>query len=96
MIFCDHSVEDGTWQDLLNRVSAIAGPPLVVVTSRLADDHLWAEVLNVGGWDVLAKPFREREVLHVLDTAWIHKVNPFPLTRIAGAAGTAAHSPRPQ
>jgi DNA-binding NtrC family response regulator len=86
VIFCDHSMEDGTWQDLLNRVSTVAEPPLVVVTSRLADDRLWAEVLNLGGWDVLAKPFHEREVLHVLDSAWNHKANPFPLTRIAGAA----------
>ena len=43
-------------------------PPLVV-TSRLADDYLWSEVLNLGGWDVLAKPFRQQEVLYVLDSA---------------------------
>jgi hypothetical protein len=58
----------------------------VVVTSRLADDYLWSEVLNLGGWDVLAKPFREQEVLYVLDSAWIHKANPVVRTQIAGVA----------
>jgi len=43
-------------------------PPLIVV-DRLADDALWAEVLNLGGYDVLVKPFDEKEVLHVLTMA---------------------------
>jgi DNA-binding NtrC family response regulator len=86
VIFCDHSMKDGTWRDLLSRVSAGAEPPLVIVTSRLADDHLWAEVLNLGGWDVLAKPFRAPEVLHVLDTAFIHRANPVTRTRVASGA----------
>jgi DNA-binding response OmpR family regulator len=86
VIFCDHSVNDGTWRDLLSRVSATAEPPLVVVTSRVADEYLWAEVLNLGGWDVLAKPFSAQEVLHVLDTARIHKANPVSRARVAGAA----------
>ena len=86
VIFCDHSVKDGTWRDLLNRVSSAAEPPMVVVTSRLADEYLWAEVLKLGGWDVLAKPFRAQEVLRVLDSARIHKANPVTRARVAGAA----------
>ena len=31
--------------------------PLVIVASHLADDQLWAEALNLGAHDVLAKPF---------------------------------------
>jgi DNA-binding NtrC family response regulator len=86
VVFCDHRMKDGTWRDILNQVLGAAEPAPVVVTSRLADEYLWAEVLNLGGWDVLAKPFHEQEVLHVLDSAWLHRANPVTRTRVAGAA----------
>jgi FixJ family two-component response regulator len=38
----------------------------------LADDRLWAEVLNMGGYDLLMKPFDEREVLHAASMACRH------------------------
>jgi DNA-binding response OmpR family regulator len=46
-------------------------PPLLVVTSRVADDRLWSEVLNLGGYDVLAKPLNTKEVFHVAGLAWM-------------------------
>jgi hypothetical protein len=30
-------------------IQRVPKPPLLVVTSRLADEYLWAEVLNLGG-----------------------------------------------
>jgi DNA-binding response OmpR family regulator len=42
------------------------------VTSRLADDRLWAEVLNIGGYDVLAKPFVPAEVFRTISLAWLN------------------------
>jgi len=86
VIFCESSMKDGSWRDLLNYVSTVVEAPPLVVTSRLADDHLWSEVLNLGGWDVLAKPFREQEVLYVVDSAWTHKANPVSHIQVAGAA----------
>ena len=44
--------------------------PLLVVTSRLADDYLWAEASNVGAHDVVAKPFWKNELVWVLENAW--------------------------
>ena len=41
------------------------------MSSRLADDRLWAEALNLGAWDVLAKPFEKSEVLRAVSTAWL-------------------------
>jgi DNA-binding NtrC family response regulator len=86
VIFCESSTKDGTWRDLLFPISTAAEAPPLVVTSRLADDYLWSEVLNLGGWDVLAKPFRQQEVLYVVDSAWTHKANPVNRTQVAGAA----------
>jgi hypothetical protein len=47
-----------------------ARPPNLIVSSRLADDRLWAEVLNLGGYDVLARPFNRVEVIRVVQAAW--------------------------
>ena len=44
--------------------------PRLVFTSRLADEYLWVEVLNLGGHDVLVKPFRAAEVQWVLESGW--------------------------
>ncbi len=40
------------------------------MTDRLADERLWSEVLNLGGYDVLLKPFEPGEVLRVVNSAW--------------------------
>ena len=44
-------------------------PAPLIVGDRLADERLWAKVLNLGGYDLLAKPFNAKEVLHVVSTA---------------------------
>jgi DNA-binding response OmpR family regulator len=83
VIICDSDLPDGTWKDMLSHIAALNEAPLLIVTSRLADEALWAEVLNLGGFDVLAKPFYHDEVNHVLESArqrWI------PGTAVAGSA----------
>ncbi len=57
---------------MLEYFSRLPDPPLLIVTSRLADEYLWAEALNLGAWDVLAKPFDREEVSRVLGFAWRH------------------------
>lgn len=42
----------------------------MIVASRLADERLWAEVLNVGGYDLLVKPFEKDEVAWVVGLAF--------------------------
>jgi DNA-binding response OmpR family regulator len=61
---------DGNWNTILLGLRELPDPPSVVVVSRFADEHLWAEVLNLGGYDVLATPFDRSEVLRVLYLAW--------------------------
>jgi FixJ family two-component response regulator len=57
------------WTDLLSEMQEMKYPPPLIVADRLADESLWAEVLNLGGFDLLAKPFEEKEVLHAVSTA---------------------------
>ena len=69
---CERDLPDGDWKDILAEVARLPNPPKLIVTSRLADDCLWAEVLNLGGWDVLAKPFDLMEVTWSVSQAWRH------------------------
>ncbi|MGA2579783.1 MAG: response regulator [Bryobacteraceae bacterium] len=71
VVICESELPDGTWQDVLSRLGRMKCPPLLVVTSRVADDRLWSEVLNLGGYDVLAKPLNTKEVFHVAGLAWM-------------------------
>jgi DNA-binding NtrC family response regulator len=68
---CDTEIEDGNWQVLLADLQNRANPPNLIVSSRLADERLWAEVLNLGGYDVLVQPFDRGEVLRVARMAWM-------------------------
>ncbi len=71
VIIADASLPDGTWKDLLNDVSLLARAPNVIVMSRSADERLWAEVLNLGGYDLIMTPFDSNEVFRVAALAWL-------------------------
>ena len=70
MIICEGQFGDGTWKDILAIASQLSPIPPVIVASRLADEHLWAEVLNLGGYDVLTLPFDSDEVNRITRAAW--------------------------
>jgi phosphoserine phosphatase RsbU/P len=72
VIACDLNLPDGNWRDLFNLTIALENPPPVVVVSHHADESLWAEVLSVGGYDLLAKPFEPNEVSRVVAMASRH------------------------
>jgi DNA-binding NtrC family response regulator len=70
VVVCGPHMPDGSWNTLLHGLRELPDPPMVIVVSRFADECLWAEVLNLGGYDVLATPFDRSEVLRVLYLAW--------------------------
>ncbi len=69
LVICDDKMEDGDWNVILDVTIKERNPPYLIVASRLADDRLWAEVLNRGGYDLLAKPYEPSEVIRVVGTA---------------------------
>jgi len=69
VVICEPSLPDGGWQDLLSDLQSLPRPPMLIVCSLWADDRLWAEVLNIGGYDVLMKPFHQDEVSRVVNMA---------------------------
>jgi DNA-binding NtrC family response regulator len=56
VVLCERDLPDGGWHDLLDRTRELRDAPPVVVMSRAADECMWAEVLSLGGFDLLMKP----------------------------------------
>jgi DNA-binding response OmpR family regulator len=56
------------WKQILAEVCQPAGIPLIV-TSRVADESLWSEVLNFGGFDILVQPLDLDEVARITKSA---------------------------
>ncbi len=77
VVLSESRLPDGhNWKDLLDEFQGLETAPLLIVTDRLADERLWSEVLNLGGYDVLLKPLEREEVLRVADSAWTNwKIN---------------------
>jgi DNA-binding response OmpR family regulator len=69
VVVCDQTLADGDWRDLLTDLQSVQDMPPLIVFSSLADDRLWAEVLNLGGYDLLTKPFAATEVSRVVKLA---------------------------
>ena len=69
IVLTDLHLSDGTWVDVLRRAGGSPGSPRVVVCPRLADERLWAQVLEAGAFDILVEPYHEPEVARILDAA---------------------------
>jgi DNA-binding NtrC family response regulator len=87
VVLSERRLPDGDWKAILDVVSGVEEPPQLVVMSKDGDERLWAEVLNLGAWDVLIKPFHPKEVYRTIHAAWQHGVNRriAPLKRAVGS-----------
>ena len=85
VLLCERDHADGNWEDLLTATARLPAPPKLIVFSRLADDSLWAMVLNLGGFDVLITPFEPEEVLRVTFAAWSRWEHDFAASTAQGA-----------
>jgi DNA-binding NtrC family response regulator len=76
VIICERDLQDGGWKDVLRDLDSLPSRSSLIVTSRLADSALWAEVLNLGAYDVLAQPFDPDEIYRVVLLAWDNALAP--------------------
>ena len=79
IVLCDRDAQPEAWREVLQASKSLPAPPCVIVTSRLADDRLWAELLHDGAFDLLAKPFDKSTVIRIVHSAWIHWQNRYGL-----------------
>ena len=72
IVISECCLPDGhSWKDLLDEISTLADLPKLIVASRSAEHRLWAEVLSLGAYDLVALPFDATDMRHVLKSAWL-------------------------
>ena len=77
---CDCDLESGDCREMLNALHSLPDPPKLIVGSHSPDNTLWAEVLNLGAYDLLMRPYNPQEVAAVLASAgraWLSYERPF-------------------
>jgi DNA-binding NtrC family response regulator len=75
IVVCEKNLGSDSWRDLLDQMCQLPDPPSLIVSSRFADEYLWAEALNLGAYDVLTAPFDPAEVVRVFSSAWLHRIH---------------------
>ena len=61
---------DGNWRDLLHQLPFLTKPPLLAVSYQPTGRCFWSEVISLGGYDVLVKPFGAPDVFRLVSLAW--------------------------
>jgi DNA-binding response OmpR family regulator len=67
---CGKSLSDGGWRDLVTRLRGTGSSANVVVVDRGANDSLWKDVLDGGGYDLVPFPLDPHELFRVVTQAW--------------------------
>jgi DNA-binding NtrC family response regulator len=69
VVIASREVDDWSWKKMLDHLRRREPQPQLIVTCRTADEQLWSEVLNCGGYDVLPQPFQRDEIERVVASA---------------------------
>lgn len=69
VLFCDASLPDGTWADILSLATRGALEIPVIVVSRVVDIKLYIDALEKGAADFIVPPFYRGDIAHVLKCA---------------------------
>lgn len=95
VVICEDVLPDGDWKTVMGESGAGSLRPSFIVSSRVGDERLWAEVLNLGAFDLLlAGPFEREEVIRVTESAWLawnHRHGERVLPRIGPGPTWARH-----
>ncbi len=89
IVLAETAAPNRSWKRLASDLCRLCRPPHLIVTSRTADDWLWAEALNFGAFDVLAQPFVADELERSVASAfrnWAFRPERAPSARAATAA----------
>ena len=90
VVICARDLPGGGWEAVLDGLAELPHRPRLIVSSRLADHRLWADVLSLGGYDVLATPFDAGEVARAVTLAWHSSKQEVGRARFARRGATAA------
>ena len=69
LVFCDSTLKDGDYREVMRLAAASDVHPPVVVTSRLDDTSQYLEAMRLGAFDFMARPFRRSEIEWIVQNA---------------------------
>jgi AmiR/NasT family two-component response regulator len=76
IVLCER---DHLWQKRLADIKSARRDTCVVLLSDVADEYLFNEIVQRGGFDVLTRPLRRDRVLSMLDFAHQHWKSAWPV-----------------
>lgn len=80
IVLCDRDFGDAPWQQTMQELIAARRGVCVILLSGVADQYLWDEVVRLGGFDVLTRPFQREQVISLLMFAYTHWKTRWPKT----------------
>jgi len=61
VVLCERDAPGIEWHHALRILASAVSHPCVILTSAVADDYLWKEIVTRGAYDVLAEPLRDAD-----------------------------------
>ena len=84
LVLVDADLPGGSWKMLIESILNTQRSCEVIVCARLADEQLWAEVLQSGVYDLIPEPYEEREVARIarcaLDSQYLRRFGGAPVS----------------
>ncbi len=69
MVFCESSLPDGTFREILSSTPVVESRIPVVVASRVGDTSEYLEAMRMGAFDFVAGPYRRAELEWIVSHA---------------------------
>ena len=61
VVICGRDVPGIEWPDAVRILASAVPRPCVILTSPVTDSYMWKEIVERGGYDVLATPLRDAD-----------------------------------
>jgi DNA-binding NtrC family response regulator len=78
VVLVDRHFQGSNWRSTVSSLLNPAANRSLILISDVSDPYLWKELVQHGGFDVLARPFERSEVLRILTFAQKHSEADWP------------------
>ena len=86
VVFCESSLSDGSFEDLLSALASGEPSPPVIVCARFYQPALYLDLMDRGAFDFIEYPYHTEEMRWILVTAFQRDSNPAPMVMTAAGA----------
>lgn len=65
VVLLDRDLAESDWRSMVRSFTSLHPAPCVILASSVSDHYLFEELVNQGGYDVVAKPLKLEEVRRI-------------------------------